>query len=389
MRILKFLIVIVIFSLQTNAQSDITVTAFMKSYDLEKNKDYEGAIEAIKTLPGNATYEANMRLGLLYYKIGFNRTSLSYYENAANQMPNSAEAKTAITYPANALGNTEKIAEQYNKILLPEPYNITANYNSGMIYYYKNDFKSALSYFEKILWAYPFNYDALLMAAWCNVKLGKNAEAEVLFNKVLLYSPLDKSAWEGITLLKADAGKQEILRKAFGASYELAAVQNYTGAIAALKPVYDKTSYEINLRLGSLCSTAGLNKEAVGYLKIAIDVKANAIEPRLAIATPIAALGNMNDLLTQYNTILVIDPQNTTVNYRMGYINFEKKEYTPAIEFFKKVVNLYPSGYDALLMLAKSNASAGNSAEAKNLFNKILLLYPGDKAALEGLNSIK
>ena len=384
MRIIKFLIVVLILSIQTIAQTDNA--AFVKSYGFETNKDYEGAIDAIKSLQ---TYEANIRLGSLYYKISFNRTANSYYENATKQMPNSVEARLAFTYPLNAAGNTDQIIAQYKKIMEIEPYNITASYNLGSIYYYKNDLVNAATYFDKILWTYPFNYDALLMSAWTNAKLTKNVEAEVLFNKVLLYSPLDKSAWEGMTFIKADASKQEKLRKAFGTSYELAAVQNYTGAIAVLKPVYDKTSYETNLRLGSLCSAAGLNKEAIGYLKIAIELKPNAIEPRLAIATPIAALGNMNDLLNEYHTILVIEPTNTTINYRMGYLNFEKKEYPKAIEYFQKVVTLYPSGYDALLMLAKSNASTGNSAEAKNLYNKILLLYPSDKTAQEGLNSTK
>ncbi|MGZ3863287.1 MAG: tetratricopeptide repeat protein [Bacteroidia bacterium] len=386
MKTVKTFIAAALFFNCSFAQTDNAVSAFSKSYDSEKKLDYEGAIEAIKSL---STYESNMRLGYLYGKIGFNRTSISYYENAAMQNSNSAEARTAITYPANTLGNTDKIIEQYNKILSNEPYNITANYNLGTIYYYKNDFKQALTYFDKTLIAYPFNYDALLMAAWCNTKLEKNAEAEVLFNKVLLYSPLDKSAWEGMTLLKADATKEEKLRKAFGASYELAALQNYTGALAALKPVYDKSSYEINLRMGFLCSAAGMNKEAVNYLNIAIALKPNSIEPRLAIATPLAAMGNMNDLITNYNSITGLDPQNTTANYRLGYIQFELKEYGKAITFFEKVVNLYPSGYDALIMLAKSNLNAGNNAVAKGLFTKILLLYPGNKAAAEGLASVK
>ncbi|MGZ3920719.1 MAG: tetratricopeptide repeat protein [Bacteroidia bacterium] len=386
MKILRSLIGLAFLFNCTQAQTDNSVTAFSKSYDFEKKLDYEGAIDAVKSI---STYESNMRLGYLYGKIGFNRTSLSYYENAATQMPNSVEARTAITYPANALGNTEKIIEQYNKILANEPYNITVNYNLGTIYYYKNDFTKALSCFEKTLAAYPFNYDALLMAAWCNVKLQKNTEAEVLFNKVLLYSPLDKSAWEGMNLLKADATKEEKLRKAFGASYEIAAVQNYTGAIAALKPVYDKSSYEINLRMGSLCSAAGLNKEAANYLNIAINLKPNSIEPRIAIATPLATMGNMNELIADYNAILGLDPQNTTANYRMGYIQYDLKEYAKAIPFFEKVVALYPTGYDALLMLAKSNLNAGNNAEAKAQFTKILLLYPGNKAAAEGLASVK
>jgi len=40
------------------------------------------------------------------------------------------------------------------------------------------------------------------MFAWTNLKLGKTREAQVLFNKVLMLSPDDKSALEGLSLIK-------------------------------------------------------------------------------------------------------------------------------------------------------------------------------------------
>jgi Flp pilus assembly protein TadD len=49
---------------------------------------------------------------------------------------------------------------------------------------------------------YPFSYDGLLMYAWTNYQLGKFADAKILFNKVLLLSPADKSAKEGLGLIK-------------------------------------------------------------------------------------------------------------------------------------------------------------------------------------------
>jgi hypothetical protein len=40
------------------------------------------------------------------------------------------------------------------------------------------------------------------MSAWTNYFLGNKNEAKALFNKVLLYSPNDKSALEGLGLIK-------------------------------------------------------------------------------------------------------------------------------------------------------------------------------------------
>jgi hypothetical protein len=40
------------------------------------------------------------------------------------------------------------------------------------------------------------------MMAWTSLKMGKMREAKVLFNKVLLLSPDDESAIEGLSLIK-------------------------------------------------------------------------------------------------------------------------------------------------------------------------------------------
>jgi Flp pilus assembly protein TadD len=48
---------------------------------------------------------------------------------------------------------------------------------------------------------YPFDYDGLLMYAWSNLQIGKFKEAKILFNKVLMLSPNDKSALEGLAII--------------------------------------------------------------------------------------------------------------------------------------------------------------------------------------------
>ena len=83
-----------------------------------------------------------------------------------------------------------------------DPQNTVANYRLGSIYYGAEDYTTALKYFEKLVNLYPFDFDGLLMYAWTNLKLGKFREAEVLFNKVLMNRPNDKSALQGLELIK-------------------------------------------------------------------------------------------------------------------------------------------------------------------------------------------
>lgn len=72
----------------------------------------------------------------------------------------------------------------------------------GMIAYNKKDYQTAYRYFDKVVTLYPFTYDALIMLAWSNYQLGKKDAATILFNRVLCLSPGDKSALEGLSMIK-------------------------------------------------------------------------------------------------------------------------------------------------------------------------------------------
>ncbi len=186
----------------TNAQSGKLVEAFTVSYQLETKADYVGAIKTLKGIYDPKSYEINLRLAWLNYEAGLFSESINYYETSIALMPYSIEAKFGYVYPASALGNWDKVTLQYNKILAIDPHNTSVNYKLGMIYYAKKDFVNAYKCFEKIINLYPFGYDALIMYAWCNYQMEKTREAKVLFNKVLLISPGDASALEGLSLIK-------------------------------------------------------------------------------------------------------------------------------------------------------------------------------------------
>ena len=179
------------------------------------------------------------------------------------------------------------------------------------------------------------------------------------------------------------------IEDAFASSYLLQDKANYTGAIAALKAVYDENSYEINVRLGWLNYLGGFFTESAAYYQKAIKLKPYAIEPKLGFVYPAAALGNWDQVITQYNEILKIDPQNTTANYRLGSIYYGKLDYAAAEKYLEKVVNLYPFDYDSNILFAWTNLKLGKNREAQVLFHKVLMMRPNDASALEGMGLIK
>ena len=183
--------------------------------------------------------------------------------------------------------------------------------------------------------------------------------------------------------------QETTLQTAFEKSYISEKSGNFNEASKALMQVYNEKSYELNLRLGYLKYMAGAYNDAIIFYKKAIQLMPYAIEPRLGYVYPAAALNKWDDVILQYHAILKIDPKNSTVNYKLGVIYYNRKKYAQANSLFEKVVNLYPFDYDGILMYAWTNYRMGKLPQAKLLFKKVLLISPNDKSALEGLALIK
>jgi len=190
-------------------------------------------------------------------------------------------------------------------------------------------------------------------------------------------------------LFAQDSVKTKAIRTAFETSYVFEKSAQYLAAINKIKAVYDSDSYEINLRLAYLYYESAYYRESANYYKKAIALKPNSIEAKLGYALPLYALSSWDTLKMQYEAILKLDPNNSTVNYRMGVIYYYKADYTTAATYLQKVNDAYPFDYDNNLMYAWTMLKLKKNEEAKALFNSVLLYKPTDASALEGLKSIK
>lgn len=203
---MKTNLIILLFFMFVNASFSQAIeeiqTAFAESYTYENKGEYTKAVNKIKAVYKEDSYEINLRLGWLTYMSGLFNESIAYYEKAIKLMPVSIEARFGVVLPASSMGNWDRVIKAYNKILEIDSENSTANYRMGMIYYGREEYNKSIKYFEKNVNSYPFTYDSLIMYAWCHLKLGKLREAKVLFNKVLMLSPDNESALEGLKLIK-------------------------------------------------------------------------------------------------------------------------------------------------------------------------------------------
>jgi len=193
-----------------------------------------------------------------------------------------------------------------------------------------------------------------------------------------------------IVLMVSTVKAQNIndLQSSFSKSYIAENQDNYGAAINEMKSIYREDDYISNIRLGWLNYLAKQYGEAISFYKKAIALKPYAIEARLGCIKPLSAIENWEKVKEQYQEILKIDPQNTTSNYWLGVIYYNRKDYKMATNLFEKVVNLYPLDYDSVIMLAWSKLFNSNHADAKLLFEQALIIRPNDDSATSGLHQI-
>lgn len=177
------------------------VSAFQQSYINEASGNYTQAIEDLKAVFEEDSYETNLRLGYLCYLAGRFTESIAYYSKAIDLMPYSVEARLGFAYPSSAIGNYTQVLNQYEKILEITPNNSIVLHRMGLIYYGRADYLKAEKYFQKVVNLYPFDYEALTMLAWTKYKLNKPHEAKTLFQKAILNTPSGSAASEGLELL--------------------------------------------------------------------------------------------------------------------------------------------------------------------------------------------
>ena len=191
------------------------------------------------------------------------------------------------------------------------------------------------------------------------------------------------------TFYTSSAQNKLSIPQAFANSYLNEGNKEYTKAITDLMQVYDSKSYEINVRLGWLYYYMASYEESQKYYTLAIQLKPSSIESRLGYVLPASALAFWDKVLEQYLEILKIDDKNSTVNYFVGLIYFNKNDFSSAEKYFEKVYSLYPFNYDTVIILAFTEEKLKKSKEAKEYFNKALIFYPNDETALEGLKNLE
>lgn len=186
-------------------QKDEKISAFNSSINEALKGNYQKAIDVLLNIYKNNEndYLMNLRLGYLYYLQKKYDKSVEYYQKAIQlTQEKSIEPLLGITLPLAGQEKWDEVVKTYQKILSIDPNNYTANLRLGQIYFNRKEYSKAETLLKKVYNFYPSDYEANLYLGWTYFYLNRKSEAKFHFINTLMVSENDKSALEGLKLVK-------------------------------------------------------------------------------------------------------------------------------------------------------------------------------------------
>ena len=98
--------------------------------------------------------------------------------------------------------------------------------------------------------------------------------------------------------------------------------------------------------------------------------------------------GKFDEALTYYAKAEYLDKTNVNARINAGTLYQQKKDYSKALEAYDSVLLLYPKNTQALTYKAQAYAEMGKEHEAQELYEKVLALEPNNDTASYGLKNL-
>jgi len=162
------------------------------------------------------------------------------------------------------------------------------------------------------------------------------------------------------------------------------AIKNYLEAIDK-----NQSYYDAYVQLGLIYSTAN-NPLAIDYFNNALKLDPQSVEALYALGLFYQQIEDVENAITIYKRLLVVDPQNAYCHYNLGYVNLVfLKNFEEAVIHFDRAAQLKPDYFEALFNKGYCYELLGEIEKARELYKEVLKIQVNYPRAVEGLNRIQ
>lgn len=196
--------IIISFLFLTFSSTNLFSNDLLNSYSFEYQRKYNEALALTVKLgtENPKEYFYQLRAGWLSLLNGDFTKSIEYYRKAQVLEPNSIEPKIGILKAQIALGQAKQIETSCRTILRQDPKNYFARTNLAYYLYSQGNFKESTVVYAEILQDFPTDVEMGLGLGWSKLKEGEKSSARAVFQKVLVISPENARAKEGLEYAK-------------------------------------------------------------------------------------------------------------------------------------------------------------------------------------------
>ena len=145
-----------------------------------------------------------------------------------------------------------------------------------------------------------------------------------------------------------------------------------------------REGYLFHLRHGWLLYAGARSIDALAPYRRAVELRPDAVEPRLGLMLPLIALRRWREVVAVANEVHRLDEHNVTARRRLAFALFSLGRFADALREYERVLQHWPGDLEMRAGVGWCQLRLGRTREAASTFDGILAVSPTNSSALAG-----
>jgi tetratricopeptide (TPR) repeat protein len=280
------------------------------------------------------------------------------YRRFLEAHPANVEARSNLGVVLMRLGRYEEAIAAYQTALSIDSWNATVRLNLGLAFYKSDQLADASQAFKRVLAAQPDNLQARYLAADCQLRLGRPADA------IALLAPLEAS--------RAD---DPALSYLLGMAY-LSAKELEKGQLLIDRILRHGDSAQARVMMGVAKRGAGDLKGAVEDLRRAVALDPDLPGVHAMYAQALLESGNPDLARPEFEAELSRNPLDFDAHLNLGVLLKSEQEYDAALQHLTRALGVRPGDLPTRFQIASVALARRETAAATGMLEAIVQEAP-------------
>lgn len=331
---------------------------YTEAYEKIKNKNWkEAKKEYLKLIDSNDTSQARTELGYVLYKKNEFYEAEKHLIKALRNNPVYVPAYFYLAKTLRKLGEIEEAEENYNVYLKHFPIHFSAQFNLGMLQLKQNKNLHAIETFKKASGLAPGRSKSKAMyflgKSYQKLGVGYYEKAKQAYQISVRVSPGNIKPRMGMASLLPDSDEGN------------AEAEEIYHQVIKLKENHSPAYF----MLASIYKIQGKEREAITSYEKAIEYNPANVPARYNYGLLLLSKKKWSEASDQFHAIVNINPGHEKAYFNLGRANFKLKFYDQALEYYQAALKLKNGDYPEVLL------NIGLIYSAKKEYTKAIDIY--------------